>query len=294
MLASGESMEISVLLVSRGESSTRRVLESVLHQRYQDWEVIIADSSRKSDAWLPTDDPRVHHVTLPKDMGLLEARMIAAQHASGLYSLMLDSTRVLTETCLMELSRMTNIADMVVVRERSIGTSFWARMAALDKSIVMSEVNIRRAMEGMNGVVLPRFFRTKLLNSAYTILRERIPKQLFRQIVFNDHQLVFGAATEISRSISVSANPLIFHIEDSSLRGVLRKYYRYGASQAVMASLPSFGYARRFMDRRRSYAGVSLRYVAGVQPLYMARGVGFTSGYLQGRISARFRRGSSP
>lgn len=273
-------VQLSILLVARGEVTLNSVISSISQQSYADYELIVADSSGQDLARaLGPVSGQVKTIDIPPATGLLRARSIAAKQASGKFSLLLDSTRKVLPGCFQELESLAELYDMVVVREESIGSTYWANLARLDKKITSSSFLLSLSLDQVSGVVLPRFFRTQLLQTAYADLEATIPRAVFDTVVFNDHQLVFGAARRHSSSLGQSEKSLLAHYEDESLGEVLRKYYRYGKSQRNAMLLPEHRYAGNLIARIRLPRGVGALNYMRVQPLYVARGLGFLTGY---------------
>lgn len=279
---SASAPAVSILLVTRGEDTTQEVLRSIARQTFRDFEVIVSNASGSGRGFERIPIPQARFYSVDRDTPLLRARSELVKLARGTHSLLLDSTRPLRTDCLESLETLGRTFDMVVVSEGSIGDTKWAKLARVDKAIVGTPTNVEAGLRNVSGFVLPRYFKTKLLREAYESLRASIPTEIYDRVVFNDHQLVFGAALRQSQSIGFSPHPLIDHYEDLTGRAVASKYFRYGRSQAAVHHLQEYGYVRRLTLRRRSYKSVPVSDILRVQPLYLLRAASFLIGYCDG------------
>lgn len=95
------------------EEYLRAMIESVIAQTYEKWELVIADASRTSlqkDIILSYDDSRIKYVKVRENKGISENTNAALEMASGDYVALLDHDDLLTPDALMENAKMIALA----------------------------------------------------------------------------------------------------------------------------------------------------------------------------------------
>ena len=242
------------------------VFESIRAQTFQDYEVIVVNSSPKGEVSDLIQEYGFKEVR--KNARLLKARYLAHRESRGDYALLLDETRALRRDALEILSSLNR--DMVLIGEEEIGDSFWIRLANLDKENIM-ECNAPMAIRGF---ALPRLFKKEVLDSAFKSLRENL-KEKFDEVVFPDHELIYYEASKVSNDVFVLKEKLIRHYGDAKLSDIIKKYYRYGKTLKVLRGTPYDMFTRILRKRRRICKGSKLT----LYLLYLARGIPFTIGY---------------
>ena len=243
------------------------VFESIRIQTFQDYEVVVVNSSQKGEVSDLIKQYGFKEVR--ENVKLLKARYLAHRESRGDYELLLDETRVLREKTLEILSSLSH--DMVVIGEEEIGDSFWVKLANLDKENIM-ECNTPEAIKGF---ALPRLFKREILDLAFVKLRENL-RNKFDEVVFPDHELIYYEASKVSNNVFVLKEKLISHYGDAKLLEIIKKYYRYGKTLKVLKSTPYNGFTRISRKRRVICKGSKL----ALYLLYLTRGVPFLLGYI--------------
>lgn len=279
--------DISVLLITRGEDTVNDVLGSIANQSRLPLEVIIADSSRDKPKirWHPPFSLSL--ITVPPMMGILAARAVAIKRARGAFCLLLDSTRPLRRDCLESLSKISETRDMAILAEGSLGNGLFPRLIQLDKKLVMSPSNVKRAIDGRSSFAIPRFFRTALLKSAVHRLESRLPPELFWQVRHGDHELLFQECLKESHSVGAFLVPLLDHYEDRNAFLVAKKYFGYGQSIRISRDLGLRSTSLESRKFLRDLSPLSPPEAAAVSFLYAIRGAAFFIGYVLGGFSNR-------
>jgi len=245
----------------------REVFESIRLQTFQDYEVVVVNSGGDEISDLIRE---YGFKEVRKDVKLLEARYLANKESKGDYALLLDETRPLRKDALELLSK--NLHDMVIIGERELGESVWVRAAQLDKDNIM----YCNSPEAIKGFALPRVFKRELLTLALETLRVNLG-DVFSQVVFPDHELIYYEASRLSNDVFVIKDELIYHYGDVKLSDIMRKYYRYGKSLKVLKGTP-YSFMTSVSRKRRNICkgGIYDRIV--LYTLYSARGIPFLLG----------------
>ena len=251
----------------------RQVMESIRSQNFADYEIVVADSSNSAEVKDIANEygAKLFHGQRP----ILSKRYLCHKNSKGERELFLDETRILASKSLERLSTMKE--DMIVIRERELGTGLWAKLANLDKQMAM-EHNMTRLTPEF-GFILPRFFDRKTLDYSFNALLENIGRETFSKIVHIDHQLIFREAYNYSTSIGVIQDVLIYHFGDNSLRSIIKKYYGYGKSDRIKRNVP---YLKSLTIRKRRRIVPTLKDKVILIPLYSARGISYVVGYYVG------------
>lgn len=270
---------ISIQILTRGERSLSSVLESIWSQAPSGYEVILVDSTGNDWSRECQIHPNLRVVHVPSNTRALKGRYLANLESIGKYRLMLDATRQLAPGVLGQFENLLTSYDMAVLREGSIGTSLWARLARIDREITSSPENFRKSIQQRGGILLPRLFKDWLLTSALDRLREVLGPEKFSSISYGEHHLIWEEALKLSSSVGMTPNVVLSHFEDETLIEILKKYRWYGMSQRELSMQLPYSTASRLTSHRRSYAGISLHSRLGVLPLYAVRTLSFLSGY---------------
>ena len=268
---------ISIELISKGEPSLNDVLESIRNQTYKDYEIICADSSNDINVKNLLLKYNCKVFNLPPNSHHLTARYTAHKHAIGDRSLILDSTRPLKSNALELLYNKYYNCDMVILREDSLGNGFWVNQAKILKQI--SEMQGDRLSRESLAFLLPRFYNSKLLSDAFNNAIGETGN-LFNEISYGEHHIIFDECRKISNNIGITNEILLSHYEDPSLKKIVKKYYWYGKSQKTLKRLDKSA-AGRLSTHIRKKVGIKMRFKT--IPISVARIVPFILGYKLGR-----------
>jgi len=249
----------------------REVLESIRSQSLQEYGVIVVNSGGDEVSDLIRE---FGFREIRRRARLLEARYLANLESKGEYALLLDETRSLRRDALHVLS--SNLHDMTIIGEKEVGNSIWTSLAQLDKD------NVRNcnAPEAIKGFALPRLFRRDILSAAMERLRAGLG-DAFKEVVFPDHELIYYEASKMSGDLFVLKEELIYHRGDDDLRGIARKYHRYGKSLRVLKDSP-YSFMTSISRKKRTVCEGTLGDRLMLNLLYLARALPFELGYLLG------------
>lgn len=153
---------------------------------------------------------------------LLRARYEGVKLAKGKYVLILDSDQILKKDAIERACFMVeqNDFDMLVFEETTYrNRSYIEKLFSMDRKLI----NTINNLDPFTGVIMPRFFRTKLIKNAY----DNIPRSMFINTGGPDHAIVYYEASLLSEKIGTLPNA-VEHIEPSSLQYLWKKFYRWG------------------------------------------------------------------
>ena len=257
---------ISIEIPTMGEPALELVLESIRGQSYQDYEVLVLDSS---DGFVASDVAEGYGCrVIRKRVGLFMARHILHLAAKGGTALLLDSTRVMRRDCLLLLSDRPE--DMVVVGEREVGHGALAAAIDADRARALNGADPVLPPHKLASFVLPRYFSSGLLGEAFSAVRGRMGMDVER-VIGEDHKVVFLEAGSRSRRIGIISEPLIFHMGRDGPVSIFLKSLRYGSSYSVVRKW----YPEAGIRSRRDLSGLDVRTKSSLLLLYMIQAAGF-------------------
>ena len=264
---------ISIELISKGEYHLKDTLESIRRQDFNDFETVCVDSSGRKEVERLLDDYGCKVVEMPVETRHLSARYQSHLNSKGEWCLLLDSTRPLKKETLSSLMKKYSKYDMTIIREDSLGTSFWAEQARKLADISASQFN--RLNADTLAFLLPRFYKKEVLDFSFSNIKE-ISKSVFDKISYGEHHFIFEQAKKFSKNIGFTDDKFISHYEDDSLLKIVRKYHWYGKSQRTLDLISSTD--TKFLSKhvRRN---VPIRKRFETIPISTARIVPFLIGY---------------
>jgi hypothetical protein len=252
----------------------RESLDSIFASHYQDYEVIVNDSSK---FFIASDLLSEYDVKIiKKETKSFESRYLTIKESMGSKILLFDETRIMSKTLLGILSSMRN--DMVVISEQDIGKGMITFLSNLDKRIVPDDAKLLNPSK--NKSIIPRFYDRNVILTAMNEIFKNLPVNVVKEIVGLDIELIYFESYKISQNIGIIPTPEILHYGDSNFYEVFRKYFRYGKSQKILRNSYYSDYAG-LSGRNRAYASPK-EWVKSL-PLQIIRGIPFLMGYISGR-----------
>ena len=261
---------ISIVIPVTHGKYLNEVFNSINKNSYQDFEVIVVNSSEKPEISKIINSFNFLEIKVPSDTKLLKARYIGHLNAKGEYELLLDETRVIADSLLKKLNDLDY--DMVVIGEKEIIQSYWTYLAELDKNL---NEGIGDPLE--NGYVLPRYFKKDVIDKAFEKIKEKIPSYIFEEIISVDHHIIFYESYQISKNIFHLKDKLIYHYGDNSIFDIMRKYHRYGLSSRAVLGTP-YEFTAKFSSHKRR--NLNIYNLIKLSPLYFVRGISYFVGIL--------------
>ncbi len=224
-------VKVSIELITKGEDTLKIVLESIKSQTFKNFEIICANSSEKIETSRLLRTYNVKEIKAINAKHLL-GRYLSNSIAEGEYRLILDSTRPLESNALEILVSKYLKYSAVCIKEGSIGNTFWINQA--NKLKILSEKSFNKLQPKKVAYILPRFYYGKVLDNAFKFLKNNIDNELFNEISYGEHHLIYEAAKLDDKEIILTDEILIKHYEDKSVASIIKKYKWYGKSQKTL------------------------------------------------------------
>lgn len=197
-----------IIAVKNEERNIERIITSCLKQKYKPIEIIVVDNY--STDRTPEIAQQFHIRFFTKGPERSTQRIYGAQQAKGEYLYFLDADMELPSRTIAEcIDVITNNQETggIIIPEISVGTTFWAKAKALERSSYIGDVSVEAA----------RFF----------------PKQIFFEIGEYNTNLISGEDWDLSQRVR-ERYPIrrihikvIHHEGKLRLKGILKKKYYY-------------------------------------------------------------------
>lgn len=257
-------------------------LDSIRNQTYKNIEVNIIDGFSKDDT-----------VSIGKKYGvkeirffngaLLGARYEGVKLSKGEFTLILDSDQILEpDTIRRALEMIRNEGfDMLAFEEEGVRSrTFIEKLFEMDRRLI----NTINDLSPLTGVIMPRFFKTKLLKDAYS----NIPADMFLRTGGPDHAIVYYEAWLLSKKIAVLSHA-VKHIEPSGLWQLCRKFYRWGYT-SIDAHLGSYHTLMSSKERFRTgiFRWGLMKESIGSIILLILKGIPFKIGFYKAKLDEYF------
>ena len=265
--------EISICIPVVYGDHIKESLDSIFANKYDDYEVLVNDSSKFFNAsdLLSEYDVKI----IKKKTRSFESRFVTINESKGNNVLLFDETRVMSKTLLGSLSSMKK--EIVVIGERDIGKGIITFLSNLDKRIVPNDAKLINPFK--NKSIIPRFYNRNIIRKAMDEISKNLSLILIKEIVGLDLELIYFESYKISQNSGIIPTPEINHYGDSNFQEVFRKYFRYGKSQKMLRN----SYYADFAGLSgRNRANASPKDWAMSLPLQIIRGIPFLLGYLSG------------
>ncbi|HVZ12549.1 MAG TPA: glycosyltransferase family 2 protein [Patescibacteria group bacterium] len=202
-----------------------RCLEAIKRQNYSNIEINIIDGGSTDQTVNIARKEGIKDIFICKD-ALLAARFEGVKHAKGEFVLLLDSDQILDKTAIARAVEKieANKLDMLVLEEHVYKPqTFLEHLFEADRKLIHEVAD----MSPYTGVVLPRFYKRRLLESAM----KKIPKDVLLHVGGQDHAIIYYEAWQKSQKVGL-LETAVFHIEPSSYRVMWQKFYRWGRTSA--------------------------------------------------------------
>lgn len=270
---------VSIVIPTYNSEKTLPIcLESIKRQTYGNIEVIVVDnfSTDRTVEIARSYGARVVQIRGER----VKAKNVGLRLARGKYVLFIDSDMELTPRVVEECVRLAESDPRiggVIIPERSVGNSYWARVRDFERSFYVG-----------TPIESPRFFRRDLALKVGGFDED---------VVFYEEATLPHKIEELSYNVRARINAYILHHEeDLTLRGLLRKRYyyarsahaylrRYGSCRHVREQISPVHRLKIFLMNKRFWTNPSL--ALGVLTMKLLEYVASAIGYMAGRIKVK-------
>ena len=215
-----------VIPTLNSEKTLPLTLESIKKQTYKNIEVIVVDSYSQDNTVKIAK--KYGAKTLQTRGGLLWARYIGHLHSRGEIELLLDSDQILNpETIEISVNKILAGYDMLLLEEQSYKPrTFIQWLFYIDRKHVHKIMDLNP----LHGVLLARAYKYCILDKAFKNIRQKLPLSVMFRLVSQDHAIIYYEAWRVSNKVAVVKNA-VYHIEPSTLKSLVKKFYRYGKTE---------------------------------------------------------------
>jgi len=238
------------------EKTLQKTIESALMQSYDNIEIIIIDSY---------SDDKTLEIAKYYDVkiimcngGLLESRIAGVNASKGDYVLLLDSDQILQVTSIKRAVDKMKLYDYLWFYERSYNSNKFLP-SLYDADRILTQKYLRE------GVVLPRFFKRKMLLKAM----ENIPKQFIDIIGAQDHIIIDEEIKKLSKKMG-GVEFAVQHIEPDSIIKLFKKQYRWGKTTG---SLYNKNVYQHLITKKNKFRGFYFDEISLSLKSFMLRGL---------------------
>lgn len=198
------------------ESTLEQCLKAVKNQTYKNIEIVIIDSYSK-DKTLEIAKKFNAKIVMCKGK-LLEARILGTEKSKGEYVLLLDSDQILEKTAIERAVEKMKDYDSVWLWERAYNRKkFLPSLYDADRMLVQTY------WKPDDDIVLPRFFKRKLLMKAHS----KIPKEHINICAAQDHIITWYEFKQITKKNGMIKDA-VEHMEPDTLKLLFKKQWRWG------------------------------------------------------------------
>jgi glycosyltransferase involved in cell wall biosynthesis len=265
---------VSISIPTLNSSRTlERTLSHIKKQTYKNYEIIIVDNG-STDSTIKIAKKYTSKIFTNKGK-LLGSRFIGLQNSNGLLHVFLDSDQVLSPTAIQRAVFLffKKNHDMLFLEEDSYKPrTIIERLTSLDRKTTHKKAVINPSQS----VLLPRVFKTSLLNQAF----KKINPELFNIVTLQDHAIIYYECYKLSKNIGYLPQA-VFHEEPRTIKELFDHYFSWGIKVAERSSDLPDEYKRMFSskvnNRNKSVNPLSLDFPL-VAPILAIKAFGYYLG----------------
>lgn len=251
-------------------------LEAIRNQSYKNIEINIIDGFSGDETIQIAKKFYVEEIKKMKG-SLLQARYEGVKLAKGEYVLIFDGDQILAFDAIERAVKKIEEEDydMLALEEGvyQINT-FVEKLFDMDRRLI----NKLNNLSPFTGVIMPRFFKKKLLRQAY----DNIPVEALPNTGGPDHAIVYYEAWLISKKVGVLIGA-VKHIEPNTIGKLMKKFYRWGYT-SVEAHYGPYNHLMQQKERLRTglfSRGLFMESISSIILLFF-KGIAFKTGYYKG------------
>jgi glycosyltransferase involved in cell wall biosynthesis len=227
-----ESITVTIPTLN-SERTIGAAIESLFSQTRRPDEIIVVDNGSK-DSTVDTVK-RFGAKVLVNPKALLRSRCMAIEASSGDLILLMDSDQVLSPETLRRATDMMRDLDYLFLDEKALEPKgILENLYATDRRLAQDLETRHPGV--MAGTVVPRFFRASVLKEAI----KGIPPRIADSVIYRDHAIIAYEVAKLGGRAGWVPSA-VYHHENSSLNSLLRKHYRYGRDDWLLAKSSRYG-----------------------------------------------------
>lgn len=197
------------------------VLKSIDSQSYNKYEIIAVNDSGDNNISKIIANYGAYEII--ESGSLLKSRYLASMKSKGSQVFFLDETRpFITDDALEIISK--NNSDIIFVNEREVSTNLISKASSIERRSIFSIENIN----SLKPFVLPRVYNRHLVIKSLDLVRIKLGPVYEWARIMPEDLFTYYEARNLSNNFSIETRQLMKHYGDFTLKGVVRKYYRYG------------------------------------------------------------------
>ena len=201
---------VSIIIPTYNSGDTLELcLKSIKNQSYKNIEVIIVDNYSQDETETIAKRYKVKFFKIKGSLST--AKRYGITQAKGDFIFFLDADQILerdaVEICVSIC--LNRRVDALEISESSIASNFWGKCIALSRNI----------FEGSE-IVLPRFLSRKVFEKL----------KIAQGLLFGEDYAIYLELRHLGLKLIRVKKCLIKHFEDTSLKSMIKKYYKYGKS----------------------------------------------------------------
>ena len=216
---------ISITILSIWENFLKKSLESINSQTYDNYEIIVVNR---------TGDKKISYLTeefggkeiKAKGESFLQSRYLGALESKGSYVFQLEDTKSLLRNDALDILN-NQKADAIIINQIQDEKTFINKATNIYNSYYFNEIGY--SLE----IILPRYYKREILLYGLTVVKEKLG-DLFNYIAAPDDRLIYIEAKRKIKNMYLEKRPLIIHYGDYTLKNIIKKYYYYGKSEALL------------------------------------------------------------
>jgi len=269
---------ISITILSIWENFLRKSLESINSQTYDNYEIIVVNRTGDKKISYLTEEFGAKEIKA-KGESPLQSRYLGALESKGSYVFQLEDTKALLRNDALDILN-NQKADAIIINQIQDEKTFINKATNIYNSYYFNEIGYSLEIP----FIIPRYYKREILLYGLTVVKEKLG-DLFNYIVAPEDRLIYTEARTKIKNIYLEKKPLIIHYGEYTLKNVIKKYYYYGKSEALLLNTEYRKYTGiNFYERFRNIRSQkNLYYFILANSITVIRGIPFFLGFLNGK-----------
>ena len=256
---------LSIIIASTSYINLEKCLKSIKEDNV---EVIVNNANE--DLNISDLINKYRFIEINKKTNILESRYITGIMASGEYTIIMDDSRFFAKDFFSRLN-LINL-DIGVINELEEQNTSYDKL--INRQI---KINYNSNIDPKNNMfLLPRIYKTCILQRALKNIKNSLPNTLFKNIKAMDLELIYYEAYEISNNIKRLNDNYIIHASQDIIKEI-KKFYKYGKNTRLLKST-KYAHIGQVNSRIRKPNNIEDIFVLLL--VYTIRGIPFLLGYI--------------